>query len=111
MIELTDKIKSTLKELPNYVEDTFYKKLSDIEKNLEIGAEPEQAFHKRMKHNMHPVLQMKLGSDYRAWFIEGKYIKQLEDDKIYGIMALTKDDQTKLSRKIDNVINFFERVL
>jgi mRNA-degrading endonuclease RelE of RelBE toxin-antitoxin system len=72
-IEVADAAKKDLDRLPNPVRDTFYSKVESTEKNLDIGATPKQAFDKYLSGNMNPVLQMNLGRDFRAWFIEVIY--------------------------------------
>jgi ribosomal protein L21 len=85
--------------------------LSGKDKNLKLNASPQQTFNKRMSGNMHPFLQMNLGRDYRAWFIEGEYLEQLEEDKIYAIKVMTKKDSKKLTGRIQNALAYAESVL
>ena len=110
-IVLTQRVVYDLAELPERVEDTFYSKRESTEKNLNIGAEPGQAFDKYLSGNMHPLLQMNLGRDYRAWFVEGEYIDELEDNTIYCVKILKKPEAKKLTGKIRNALEFVERVL
>ena len=98
-IVLTGRAVRDLAELPGKVEDTFLSKKDSTQKNLGIGAEPVQAFDKYLSGNMHPVLQMNLGRDYRAWFIEGEYIDSLDDNKIYCIKIMKKPEAKKLTGK------------
>ena len=107
-IEVTDLAEEDLERLPNPVRDTFYSKIDSTEKNLRIGASPKQAFDKYMSGNMHPVLQMTLGRDYRAWFLEGKHLVKREDGKIYCMMILTKKESKKLTKKISDPISFLQ---
>lgn len=107
-IEVTDIAEEDLERLPNPVRDTFYSKVESIEKNLEIGATPKQAFDKYLSGNMNPVLQMNLGRDFRGWFLEGKYLEGLEDGKIYCLMVLRKKESKKLTRKISDPISFLQ---
>jgi len=107
-IEVTDLAEEDLERLPNPVRDTFYSKIDSTEKNLRIGASPKQAFDKYMSGNMHPVLQMTLGRDYRAWFLGGKHLVNREDGKIYCMMILTKKESKKLTKKIGDPISFLQ---
>lgn len=110
-IVLTERAIYDLSELPERVEDTFYSKKESTQKNLGIGAEPGQAFDKYLSGNMHPILQMNLGRDYRAWFIEGEYMDRLDDNKIYCVKIMKKPEAKKLTGKIRNVLEYVERVL
>jgi mRNA-degrading endonuclease RelE of RelBE toxin-antitoxin system len=107
-IEITETAKQDLERLDSRVQDTFYSKIESIEKNLGIGATPRQAFDKYLSGNMHPVLQMNLGRDYRAWFIEGTKvdIARFDEDNIYCMMVLTKTEAKKLTDRIGNVLDF-----
>ena len=107
-IEITETAMKDLTQLPDKVAETYLSKRTSIEKNLNIGAEPEQAFDKYLSGNMHPLLQINLGRDYRAWFIEGEYIENLEDDKIYGWRDLTKKEAKKLTGKVRDPLSIFE---
>jgi mRNA-degrading endonuclease RelE of RelBE toxin-antitoxin system len=107
-IEVTDIAEEDLDRLPSSVRDTFYSKVESVEKNLGIGATPEQAFDKYMSGNMHPVLQMNLGRDFRVWFLEGKYLENQEEGSIYCLMVLTKKEAKKLTKKIRDPISFLQ---
>lgn len=107
-IEVTDTAEEDLERLDNQVRDTFYSKINSTEKNLGIGASPGQAFDKYLSGNMNPVLQMNLGRDFRAWFLEDKYIEKFEDGKIYCMMVLTKKEAKKLTRKISDPVSFLQ---
>lgn len=110
-IVLTERAVRDLAELPPEVEDTFLSKKDSIQKNLKIGAEPGQAFDKYLSGNMHPILQMNLGRDYRAWFLEGEYIDSLDDGKIYCVKIMRKPEAKKLTGKIRNVLEYVESFL
>ena len=110
-VEVTDIAEEDLERLPNPVRDTFYSKVDSTAKNLEIGATPKQAFDKYMSGNMNPVLQMNLGRDFRAWFLEGKYLEEKDDGKIYCLMVLTKKEAKKLTRKISDPVSFLQSAL
>lgn len=110
-IVLTRRALEDLAELPEEVEDTFLSKKESTEKNLNIGAEPGQAFDKYLSGNMHPFLQMNLGRDYRAWFLEGEYIEDLEDEKIYCLKIMRKPEAKKLTGRIRNALEYAESFL
>jgi len=112
-LEKTDIAEEDLKRLEPDVRDTFESKSEAIKKNLGIGATPDQAFNKRMSGNMHPILQMNLGRDYRAWFIEGGRldVEWAEKHKIYCTMILTKKESKELSQKINDPVRFIENRL
>ncbi|QGA79966.1 hypothetical protein [Candidatus Nanohalobium constans] len=107
-IEVSDRAMKDLVDLPDEVVETYLSKKDAMEKSLNIGATPRQAFDKFLSGNMHPVLQINLGRDYRAWFIEGEYIENLEDDKIYGWRVLNKKEAKKLTGKIRDPLSIFE---
>ncbi|PSH02515.1 MAG: hypothetical protein BRC26_00155 [Nanohaloarchaea archaeon QH_8_44_6] len=109
-LEKTDIAEEDLERLQPEVRDTFKSKVEAIEKNLGIGATPQQAFDKRLSGNMHPILQMNLGRDYRAWFIEGGRInvEWMEDGKVYCVMVLTKREQQKLTPRIKDPVKFIQ---
>lgn len=110
-IVVTPNAQEDLSNLPEEVVDTFLSKKQAIEKNLSIGASPDQAFNKRMSGNMHPILQMNLGRDFRAWFVEGKYINSEKVDKdIYCLKVLTKKESKKLTGSISNALAYFQSV-
>ncbi|MFB6145850.1 MAG: type II toxin-antitoxin system RelE/ParE family toxin [Candidatus Nanohaloarchaea archaeon] len=75
--------------------ERILKKLSDIEDRLELGVEPETAIEKRLSGNWSPMLQQRVG-DYRLWFVEGSKTENGNNDKVYCIRILSKDDQQKL---------------
>ncbi|PSG98535.1 MAG: hypothetical protein BRC29_00220 [Nanohaloarchaea archaeon SW_7_43_1] len=106
-IEVTERAMKDLVELPDEVGDTYLSKKDAIEKNLSLGASPRQAFDKFLSVNMNPVLQINLGRDYRAWFVEGGYVEELEDDTIYGWRVLTKKEAKKLTGKIRDPLSIF----
>lgn len=107
-IKVTDTAEEDIERLPNPVRDTFYSKVESTEKNLGIGASPGQAFDKYMSSNMNPVLQMNLGRDFRAWFLEGKYLDGRSDNKIFCLMVLTKKEAEELTGKINDPISFLQ---
>lgn len=108
-IVVTETAQQDLAEHPESIADTFLSKVESTEKNLNIGADPGQAFDKYLSGNMHPVLQMNLGRDYRAWFIEGARVNGLDADAIYAWRVVTKKEAKKLTQKITNPHAFFER--
>lgn len=105
-IVVTPDAQEDLANLPEKVVDTFFSKKQAIEKNLAIGASPGQAFNKRMSGNMHPLLQINLGRDFRAWFIEGKYVGS--EVNIYCLKVLTKKEAEDLAGSISNALAYFE---
>lgn len=105
-IDIIPKAEKDLERLPELVRDTFFSKLESTEKNLNIGASPRQAFDKYLSGNMHPCLQMNLGRDYRAWFVEGKHLEKYESGKIYCVKVLTKKEAQKLVEKIHDFLIF-----
>ncbi|MFB6213260.1 MAG: hypothetical protein ABEJ07_01730 [Candidatus Nanohaloarchaea archaeon] len=107
-IEVTERAMKDLAALPDKVVETYMSKKDAVEKNLDLGATPRQAFDKFLSGNMNPVLQMNLGRDYRAWFIEGEYVEELEDDAIYGWRVLTKKESKKLTGKIRDPLSIFQ---
>jgi hypothetical protein len=108
---VTDQALNDLAELPTSVESTFLSAVDTADKNLELGAEPRQAIGKYLAGNMHPILQMALGRDYRAWFIEGNYIPQLDDSTVYAFMVTTKKEAKRLTGRIRDSLAFVESVL
>lgn len=108
-IVLTAEAEDDLRRLPDAVVDTFFSKLESIEKNLGIGATPNQAFDKYLSGSMHPCLQINLGRDYRAWFVEEKYLGDA-DDKIFCVKILSKKEAQKLSRKIIDFRDFAQNL-
>lgn len=107
-IEVTETAEEDLERFSGKVRDTFYSKVESVEKNLNIGASPEQALDKYLSGNMNPVLQMNLGRDFRAWFLEGKYLDEKADNKIYCLMVLTKKEAKKLTKKINDPVSFLQ---
>lgn len=108
-IEITETAENDLKRLDNSVRDTFYSKVQSTGKNLNIGASPGQAFNKYLSGNMNPVLQMNLGRDFRAWFLEGKYLSdKFNEDKIYCMMILTKKEAKSLTKRINDPVSFLQ---
>ena len=112
-LEKTQIAEEDIQKLSSEVRSTFESKLEAMEKNLKIGATPDQVFHKRMAGNMHPILQINLGRDYRAWFLEGGRIDLdwTENNTIYCVMVLTKKESKKLSNKIKDPLKFIENRL
>ncbi|MFB6209175.1 MAG: hypothetical protein ABEJ56_03480 [Candidatus Nanohaloarchaea archaeon] len=110
-IEITETAENDLVELPPKVEETFFSKATAADRNLELNASPQQTFNKRMSGNMHPFLQMNLGRDFRAWFLEGEYLETLEDGKIYALKVMTKKDSKKLTGRIQNALAYARSVL
>ncbi|MFB6115376.1 MAG: hypothetical protein ABEK04_03710 [Candidatus Nanohalobium sp.] len=54
---------------------------------------------------------MNLGRDFRAWFVEGEYIEELEDGKVYALKVMTKKDSKKLTGQIQNALAYARSVL
>lgn len=107
-IVITERSLKDLSNLPEEVESTFRSKKKDASRNLSIGADTGDVFDKYLSGNMHPVLQMNLGRDYRAWFLEGKYVEELEEDMIYCWRVLTKNEAEKLAGKINDPLAIFQ---
>lgn len=107
-IEVTERALKDLSKLPEKVTETYLSKKEDLSKNLSLGASPEQAFDKFLSGNMHPVLQINLGRDYRAWFVEGSRVEKLDDDTIYGWRVLTKKEAEKLTNTIRDPLSVLE---
>jgi mRNA-degrading endonuclease RelE of RelBE toxin-antitoxin system len=108
-IEITETAEQDLERLDNLVRDTFYSKVQSIKKNLDIGASPGQAFNKYLGGNMNPVLQMNLGRDFRAWFLEGKYLPDnFDENTVYCMMILTKKEAKSLTKKIKDPVSFLQ---
>ena len=105
-IEVTETALNDLAELPEEVGSTFLNAKRTAESNLEMGATPRMAFEKYLSGNMHPILQETLGRDYRAWFIEGNRIKDLQDGEIFCIRVLTAKEAHKIedNSTIDEVL-------
>lgn len=112
-VEITGAAKEDLKRFEKPVRETFYSKTDSIEKNLNLGATPSQAFDKYLGGNMNPVLQINLGRDYRAWFIEGEYLEgeSFSEDTVYCFKVLTKKEAQKLTEKIPDAITFLQSLL
>ncbi|AOV94788.1 hypothetical protein AQV86_02580 [Nanohaloarchaea archaeon SG9] len=107
-IKVTETAEEDLERFSSRVRDTFYSKVESIEKNLGIGASPGQALDKYLSGNMNPVLQMNLGRDFRAWFLEGKYLDEKDNGKIYCLTVLTKKEAKKLTKKISDPVSFLQ---
>lgn len=111
-VEITETAKGDIERFEEPVRDTFYSKVKSIEKNLNLGATPQQAFDKYLGGNMNPVLQINLGRDFRAWFIEGKYLgDKYSTEEIYCFKVLTKKEAQKLTDKIPDAITFLQSLL
>lgn len=109
-IELTPEAEKDLEKLPDEVQETFFSKLEAIEKNMGIGASPSQAFDKYLSGNMHPALQINLGRNHRAWFIESKYLPESKEEKVYCVKILSKESSLKLTEKIKDFVSFVENL-
>lgn len=112
-IEVTDLALQDLSELPKEVEDTFFNMIDTAEGNLGLGAAPNQVFEKYLSGDMHPLLQEKLGRDYRVWFIEGGRIdrEEFEDGRIYCVRVLTKPQAEEIEASSRTVHEVLEPVL
>ncbi len=100
-----------LSELPQAVADTFYSAKDTAETNMGLGADPGQVFEKYMSGNLHPFLQMTLGRDYRAWFLEGTYLAELDDELVYCLKVMTANEAHELADRISDSLAFARRVL
>lgn len=70
-------------------------KITDIEDRLDMGVKPDTAIEKRLSGNWSPMLQQRAG-DYRIWFVEGSRTRAGDNDTVYCIRILPKEDQQKL---------------
>lgn len=78
---MTDQAIQDIAELPNEVDNTFFNAKATAETNMEeLNATPRQAFGEYLSGPLHPLLQNEFG-DYRAWFVQGKNVQQLENGK------------------------------
>jgi len=100
-----------LLSIPEKVSETFLSKRRSAKKNMDIGAEPEQAIVKYLKGSMNPVIQMNLDRDYRTWFIEGNYIQEFDDEHIYCVKILAKKEAKKLTGQVRNSLEYVEGIL
>ncbi len=64
-----------LENLPDQVESTLENKTNNFEQNLELGLSPSNIF-KAMSPPWKPLLEMNLGRNYRAIFIESSHIPE-----------------------------------
>jgi len=101
-IKLSDRADEKLDQLPDHVEDTLLNKVDDIQTALDLGASPAIAFDKYLSGPMHPILQINLGRDYRAWFIEGRHISIIADDTVLCLTILSKKEATKTAQREDS---------
>ncbi|MDY6769715.1 MAG: hypothetical protein SVU88_01955 [Candidatus Nanohaloarchaea archaeon] len=108
---VTENAMQALDEVPDRVEETFWSKIEDVERNLDLGAEPAAAFDKYLSGRMHPVLQMNLGRDYRAWFLEGVHLRGQDERAVYALTVLSKSDAEELSGTIQDAVSFFHAAL
>ncbi|MFB6209177.1 MAG: hypothetical protein ABEJ56_03490 [Candidatus Nanohaloarchaea archaeon] len=114
-IVVTENAVRDIAELPGEVEDTFFSAKKTAEKNLNLGASPDQALEKYLSGGMHPILQETLGADYRAWFIEGGRANKMlgrnefDEDKLYCFRVLTAKEAHKIedgSRNARAILQF-----
>lgn len=105
-VVITRRAEKDLSRLPIEVEDTLMSKKEAAEKNMGLGADPGQTFDKYLSGNMHPLLQMNLGRDYRAWFIEDRHMEDGEGLRIYAVRVLSKKEAEKLSNRITDARAF-----
>jgi hypothetical protein len=100
-IEITDQMQDDLEDLPPECRDSVEKKTEAKENKMDkLGLDPEQAFNKPLNNDFNGILQDPLGSDFRAWFIEGTHLDQLDDNKIYGLRAMTKTEIERESSEV-----------
>ena len=71
------------------------KKIGEVEDRLKMGVDPETAVEKRLSNGWSPMLQQRAG-DYRIWFVEGEKTSEGDDNTVYCVRVLSKDDQMKL---------------
>jgi hypothetical protein len=97
-IVYSSNLEEDLEKLPAQVEKTLYNKSGDFEQNLSMGLEPEKIF-KTMISPWKPLLEMNLGRNYRALFVESNKLpnEKLPEDlidgtKIVGLSARPKTD-------------------
>jgi len=104
---MTEKAIKDIADLPSEVDNTFFNAKNTAETNMgDLNATPRQAFEKYLSGDMHPFLQEKFG-DYRAWFVEGDKIDQLENGEIYCIRVLTAKEAHKIedsSMTFDDIV-------
>lgn len=90
---------------------TDSKKIQDADANLSLSnVTPMMAMEKPMSTGLNPLIQFKeKGVSLRALFIEGYRLESTEDDKVYGIALLDKNngEQDELSDKIEDKNNGF----
>lgn len=79
-IKYSSSLENDLQELPPQVESTLENKTANFEQNLALGVSPENIFSV-MSPPWKPLLEMKLGNDYRAMFITSSNLPQ---DQIPG---------------------------
>ncbi len=87
------------------------KKIRDADANLNLdGVKPRMAMSKKMSGSLDPLIQFKHErASLRGLFIEGFRFPELENDKVYAITLLDKDngEQEKLSKRIADKSNEF----
>lgn len=74
-INYSTSLENDLEELPSQIESTFKNKTEAFEQNLELGVEPRNILS-AMSPPWKPLLEMKLGSNYRAMFISSSNLSQ-----------------------------------
>jgi hypothetical protein len=89
------------------------KKIRDADTNLNLNSvTPTMAMTKRMSDALNPLIQFKhKRASLRGLFVDGFRFDGAENDKLYGVTLLDKDnsEQEKLSREIrDSSNNFFQ---
>lgn len=97
-IKYSSSLEEDLEDLPSYIESTMDNKAKAFEQNLELGLDPENMLS-AMSPPWKPLLEMKLGSDYRAMFIASSNLPQDDlpeelkgDRKLVGLSAGPKTD-------------------
>lgn len=111
-ITVTDRAAEDLASLPEHIEETFYTKRRSILHALnDLGATPGQAFDKYLSGPMHPVLQLNLGRDHRAWFLEGRFVPGRDDTTILCWRVLGKNEAQELTGQISDPVAFVRRSL
>lgn len=101
-----------LGDLPEDIESTVDSKASSFEQNLNLGVKPESILS-AMSHPWKPLLEMRLGSDYRAMFIASSNLQEEDiaerfqgEKKLIGLSVESKKDfKEKFRSEGGNQIN------
>jgi hypothetical protein len=86
--------------------------MKEVSENFFVGDEADctQTSGMAVVHaGKHPALQMNLGRDFRAWFLEGKYLPDnFDENTVYCMMILTKKEAKSLTKKITDPVSFLQ---